>query len=140
METKQQIHPGRKKGYNLSEESKKKISQNNAWRSNVVTPEGEFHSLSEAARHHKISPMLVTYRCKIGAEQRANGHDNTTSSKRDYRGWFKSAMMRNDVRPRAVRVPWGEYLSISSAAKAGNTSVTVIRHHIKHGKDGYEYI
>lgn len=140
MENKQKRRRGRPNGFTVPEETRQQISKNNAWRSPVITPAGEFHSLSEAARYYKVTPMSISNRCKLGAKQRELGHDNTTSNVRDYRGWIMTPLVRNNVAPRAVRVPWGEFPSLTSAAKANNTSVSTLRLYIKNGRDGYEYL
>jgi hypothetical protein len=131
---------GRPRGYVVKSDSRQKISENNAWRSMVITPDGEFHSMAEAARFYKISPMLVSYRCKLGAQQREFGHDGSTSNTRDYRGWHKTDPVRNNIAPRPVRVPWGEFPSLNSAARAGKVSISKLRHAINSGRLGYEYI
>ena len=134
---------GRQPGYVASDETKRLIAQNNAWRTPVTTPDGEFDSLTAAARYYRVTPAVIAYRCEIAKEKRTpDGIPDRLWEK--WQGWSRAAInpaikgFRGMCRP--VRTPWGDFESAADAARAVGRSPVYVSYRVRTGKAGYQYL
>ena len=80
---------GRPHGYKVSDETKERIKRSSLATKcvRVVTPDGEFDSLTSAGRYYNLTSSSIAHRCRTGERQRVDGYEPSSSVK-DYRGWY----------------------------------------------------
>lgn len=130
---------GRKPGFTVDEECRRKTMLNNPKRREIKTDDGIFPSIKAASRFYNIPGSLVMYYCAIGEKQRLNGLEST-KIKRDYRNWEILTKTPKHAFKIKVKTPLGEYNSMTEAARAHNVSISAISQRISKRTPGWNIL
>lgn len=130
---------GRKVGDKYSMESRETMSRSSPWKVGVITPDGQFDSLTAAAKFYNCWTSKIDYRCTQGDLQR-RGEVEVLGPNNDYRGWIKLTKSKRSTKARPVATPWGNFNSISDAARERGCSSMHIIHSIKIKREGFSYL
>lgn len=130
---------GKRVGAKISLESRQFMSRSSAWKVAIITPDGQFESMTAASKYYGWYPSRIDYRCTQGDLQR-RGEVEVLGPNNDWRGWIKLTKNKRSTRARPVVTPWGQFPSIADAARDHGCSAMHIIYSIKQKRPGFAYL
>jgi hypothetical protein len=110
----------------------------------VETPDGVFDTVHAAAQHYGILASLVSYRCRVGEQQRAGtrpvpaGPYTGEGPQADYRQWRRLSAEPKPYQ-RRVNINGVIYDSITAAARALGMDKGSVYYRLKREWPGFTY-